>query len=1287
MLSPASLRVCCLAVMAPALTKADRRADCLPVVLPFCMSKTADSENRKDRVNELSLTKLPNKFASLLNKRKHLMNKAWFRTYIRNNSELSDRNRYSQFDLRKSLLNSKVRLNAETKIKSWHGTNVTLAVADKVRLKYTMNKNNNSLRNMGLARANTSLGLHSMKKMNRSVQLTQRDKGSPSNLTQVSSDLTPDLPDSTNSELETPYMIARIVQPVQGQSSGEVSSSGDLACDSTHSAVGNMPVSNADNSCTDQGVVSISNDSNTPPLSVSPNDTEVSLSATNLSVTLTDPKCSLNTTESLDAGIVETFVPASNSNALSPKYNQTSVAPNDISVIQENSVKLSQHSNQDLVSDVLDTKEPEHVSSADNLNCVTSLPSPVSSVPIQDGIVDIAASLDDKAPFSPCSPSRFSLDGSDDESGSCTSSTLSADDSPLPSSLDEGNEKVFITFPDSFLASASGVHKELAAPAFSDASCFTFNSVDSLTSNDGMHLKHNACCSVPERDRSLFKELLLEHHEKISIALKETEFLLRKYMVQHAQKQIRTFVQHFQKKFTIPCQRQTKSNGSKSTRDLVDLKAELLQSENVKNLSTAALVNLVRNMGSNASAENLLPLQNPVLQDSELSQNKLTSQTFTPEEISDVKHTSKILLKSMKNLLRSADPDLTESSDEGSSDMEMDDPAETSVQKKALWKFLKERAALASRSTLLISKIRELENQLQTISGCMKTMNSSYGKLSFENQPVSENADDTSLQANLKLGRPKGLGRPVNGYLDHCSLSSTINVSTTVNNSEALHKEGKPNSIVVDATESCMRTRPLKTSSFHKRKLIVTTGLHLTNPKIAKLSTVSCVCNSQEEMLPCVLCTGRYNCIQSVDPDSLPLLDRVALLDPSFHPLLSFEKDIPLLVHFENILKKNEAQYQIVRPISPTPSSHRSFGTKPKLMTDAKSRSRKLKRYARSLLSAKYHDKKKHFRKHKLVFGKWRKLQSKSSFHARNRFRRFSVASSGSSHDSPVPSPMSAFDDGSGYDARRRRDDNQFDIDDVIIPYSNKRGRLVKFEFKDIEIPSWRSIAFEDLKSIEMEEDTSDAAYVKRHEGYEIEERKIIRNGGGALGFFNTWQKRARRQHRSDSRADSSGANTPDPVLMCEQDILFQDPNSMNASSPLSPALSPPATPVSANVISDDSQISLSNMKRKIGGIKKQDELLNFRTSIADYDEISPYERRTFPLSDETMEDLLAEADHNKDDTDVTASGPSCPASPASSTSSTSTVEEEEDITDPEWRVVRRESGPEQALVLKFAKR
>ncbi|GFW35032.1 KAT8 regulatory NSL complex subunit 1-like protein [Trichonephila clavipes] len=886
MLSPASLRVCCLAVMAPALTKADRRADCLPVVLPF----PADPEHRKDKINDFTLAKFPNKFTCLFNRRKHLMQKAWLRACMRNNSEISDKNRYSQFDLRKSLLNSKVRINADSKNKSWHGTNVTVAVADKVRLKYTMNKNNSSLRNMGLARTNTSLGLHSMKRMNRITHLSHRDKGNPSNLIHESGESSPDLPDSTNSELEAPYRIVRIVQPVQGQNAEKVSSSGDLKCDTIPSPV--------DKQSSD---ILVSDDTNIPLSSICPIDTAVTLNDSNLCVMLTDSKCSIQALESHNADAVRSLIQES-SNELSPKPCNIPVkdGSNDTTVIKGESSAIL-HQLNPVVASISDFKESELQDSVDCLNSILPLPS-LCDVSTQDDITDITTSLDPEASsFSVASPgspaSHHSLIGSDVETGSITSSTLSADASPIPSSVDEGNEKVFITFPDSFLASASGVHKELVAPAFSDALCLTLNS-DSAGSDDEMHIMRKTCCPLAEKDLSSFQERVKEQERKITVALSETEALLRKYTIQHVYNEIRTLVQHIQRKLTIPCQRQAKLSGSKP-RDLVDKKAELLQNENVKNLSTAALVSLVRKLESGSNTGNLLPHQNVTLPDSEQSRNKLTSLTLSSEEFADVRDTSKVLLKGVKKLLRSADPDLTESSDDGSSDIEMDEPVETPAQKKAIWKFMMERAALASRSTLLVAKIRELENQLRNIANYLRKVTASYGDINFEEPPASassalstESAGDASLQTSVKLNRSKALGRPVNGYLDHSSMNSAIHSGTTPGGSEALRLEQKLNNsfTLMDTSESCSRTRALKTSNFHKRKLLVTTGLHLTNSKLAKLSSVSCICNCQDDMPPCVLCTGRYNCIQSVDPDSLPLLDRVSLLDPNFHPLLSLEK-------------------------------------------------------------------------------------------------------------------------------------------------------------------------------------------------------------------------------------------------------------------------------------------------------------------------------------------------------------------------------------------------------------
>lgn len=52
-------------------------------------------------------------------------------------------------------------------------------------------------------------------------------------------------------------------------------------------------------------------------------------------------------------------------------------------------------------------------------------------------------------------------------------------------------------------------------------------------------------------------------------------------------------------------------------------------------------------------------------------------------------------------------------------------------------------------------------------------------------------------------------------------------------------------------------------------------------------STLKCGC--QWPLQPCALCTGRPDPTAPRDlPDTLPTTERVALLDPGFHPVLSF---------------------------------------------------------------------------------------------------------------------------------------------------------------------------------------------------------------------------------------------------------------------------------------------------------------------------------------------------------------------------------------------------------------
>lgn len=52
-------------------------------------------------------------------------------------------------------------------------------------------------------------------------------------------------------------------------------------------------------------------------------------------------------------------------------------------------------------------------------------------------------------------------------------------------------------------------------------------------------------------------------------------------------------------------------------------------------------------------------------------------------------------------------------------------------------------------------------------------------------------------------------------------------------------------------------------------------------------STLKCGC--QWPLHPCALCTGRQDPTAPRDlPDMMPVSERIALLDPGFHPVLSF---------------------------------------------------------------------------------------------------------------------------------------------------------------------------------------------------------------------------------------------------------------------------------------------------------------------------------------------------------------------------------------------------------------
>lgn len=90
-----------------------------------------------------------------------------------------------------------------------------------------------------------------------------------------------------------------------------------------------------------------------------------------------------------------------------------------------------------------------------------------------------------------------------------------------------------------------------------------------------------------------------------------------------------------------------------------------------------------------------------------------------------------------------------------------------------------------------------------------------------------------------------------------------------------------------DGTDGCVRTMSLH--GLKKRKLVRASGaLSAAVRKIARYSTIQCSCSSLSNFVsPCVLCNGRFGYVQVIDTDSMPQCERIAILDPACHPVLT----------------------------------------------------------------------------------------------------------------------------------------------------------------------------------------------------------------------------------------------------------------------------------------------------------------------------------------------------------------------------------------------------------------
>ncbi|RZF38261.1 hypothetical protein LSTR_LSTR008984 [Laodelphax striatellus] len=702
----------------------------------------------------------------------------------------------------------------------------------------------------------------------------------------------------------------------------------------------------------------------------------------------------------------------------------------------------------------------------------------------------------------------------------------------------------------------------------------------------------------------------------------------------------------------------------------------------------------------------------------------------------DVETTAGNLQFQLKSIEDGFDSDATASSSGGESCDEMQTynnqhQQHLTISKRAAWRWAVERGEVASRWGWVQAQIWGLDYQIKKCTDHQKQLRQSKGAVRLEGGGGGDDTKDAAAAPSPVV--------VVNGYHSGGATSNE-----------------PPSS----------RTRPLATSLFGKRKLVQVDQAplqqhHLRLRKAARPTFVRCGCQVPPQT-PCVLCdASREGAAPPAATDLMSVNERIALLDPAFHPVLSFPSDVSQSIHFEALMRNPDWQQKAMRssikllramesvhggggggvldggserrhhtlkrplgggiatlfpassaqalspeqqPPPPLPPHHRKYTSGLRKST-ANTLSEKIKRkLARGRKAASLRDP--NYRPLNRIHHRKRVPRVPDlHYDELDGFDDHSLDSGSnvlnSNHASPAPSPTPL--SGGSKEYTRRKRENSYDIDNIVIPYSVASAtRLEKLQYKEILTPKWRYLDIDPLYVNKIEtknngvvqsrrsshdsdtEDMSEETLIERHERCEIDEKKK----------FSTYLKlpnsmRGRGHRRTDSRAESSGANTPDPMSPStvepkEGGSPITSPLPEQDTAPAAAPVAPPPGPGRRRTV------SLSRLAASSVPPPKADKD-DTRPNTPDNVEVMPYERRVFPLPDDVYERMLKEMplDHpflpvsNSDttsplrkDSEVDSEfggservGPggreSSPQSPAMSDSTESAVEE--DPNDPEW--------------------
>nr|XP_020460301.1 KAT8 regulatory NSL complex subunit 1 [Monopterus albus] len=629
------------------------------------------------------------------------------------------------------------------------------------------------------------------------------------------------------------------------------------------------------------------------------------------------------------------------------------------------------------------------------------------------------------------------------------------------------------------------------------------------------------------------------------------------------------------------------------------------------------------------------------------------------------------------------DSDVTESSSGGDTDLEEEELTRVDIEQRhvKIWKraesrYTVERAAIISHWNWLQAHISDLEYRIRQQTDMYKHIRAGKGSVELggvapstapaagtevKYEPV--NAQDVSSErlehtgtahiSSTESGPWKAQnGQPVNGVLSRMAESGDT-------------KHQPPSAY--DSTCVAARTRPLV--SCRRRRLIQPNTVPNLNGKAQRSSCIQCNCRVNPS---CVMCGGWPTPREDLQYE-LPTLERLSRLDFGIHSILSFPDDVCIGLRLQEVMKSQWQSKSLERskPLKKLSLKHKLSSSKEKhkftnslmavrlghyknraekprtkdssvsssgavlntarLEGQSMCQAERLQALSTSLGPYDKNYSRKRLREHsldrtdtspKLFLDSSSPCATLANMHSSIHSALTRQLSTSSENSTPLgPSGQSV--PSTPQPIKRRRGESSFDINNIVIPMSvAATTRVEKLQYKEILTPSWRSVDIFSQPITEEEnerdvEDLTDAAFIQLHQPYEDQERSRW-----------TWMALAPAKRRgSRSYKSVDGRTTP---LLCGTNPPTPQPASpdpghcptlhdySHVPSPMSPA-SPDTTSNPLTPCSRDSHRLLSSEDTRCS---TPDFTFEERT-------VAPWERRSFPLTEDPAPEPEAEGDHH----------------------------------------------------------